>query len=72
MEHSREKVLREIARCEGNMRRMAAFLGVCRSRVYQLVNAHDLWPAMNEARAARLKREPVVPLLQRASRVLKG
>lgn len=47
-----------IAECGGNLLRSAHYLGVHRSRIYQLVESMRLWPVVNEARrrAARERR----------------
>lgn len=47
-----------IAECDGNLLKSAHYLGVHRSRIYQLIESMRLWPLVNEVRrrAARNRR----------------
>lgn len=64
-----EELKRTITRQHGNLVRIAKDLGICRRYVYKLVTWHDLWPLVDEARAAKFRRPSE---LQRAIDLIGG
>lgn len=48
--HNRRAIAEMIVRCDGNLLRTAHFLGIHRSRIYQLLELLNLWPLVNETR----------------------
>ncbi len=55
-EERKRKLAVTIARGEGNLRRVAHMLGVDRRLLYYYIEPWGLWPVVNEARRARLRR----------------
>lgn len=69
---SRKAIARDIQLAEGNIRKAAARMGICRPWLYHYINKYDLWDEVNEARARRIARTaPDDSLLTRARQVLK-